>query len=220
MKASYLFLLVSLFTCNSLMVKAQNFTDTFDSNSLEWTECAYESNSGTAVIDGGFLTIKSKGENKALGAVLTAASGYATKVGENTFFETHCYAPLDVMKSFKIRTKVEIDKLASDRVVGLVFNYRDGGNFYTFSFNKEMVSFMRYKDYKVVGKIDQGVKWKDTKNTNQEWELVSDGSTITFFVDGLQMINVRYMPLDYSGVGFYTFGKQELKVDEIEFIQM
>mgnify|MGYP001349980776 FL=1 len=75
---------------------AQNFKETFDANSLEWTECAFESNNGTAVIDGGKMTIVSKGENKGLGVALTALSGVATKVGANTFFETHCYAPLDV----------------------------------------------------------------------------------------------------------------------------
>ena len=31
----------------------KDFKETFDANSLEWTECAYESNSGTAIIDGG-----------------------------------------------------------------------------------------------------------------------------------------------------------------------
>ncbi len=36
---------------------AQNFKETFDANSLEWTECAFESNNGTAVIDGGKMTI-------------------------------------------------------------------------------------------------------------------------------------------------------------------
>lgn len=111
-------------------INAQSFKETFDANSLEWTECAYESNSGTAIIDEGKMTIISKGENKGLGVALTALSGVATKVGENTFFETHCYAPLDVQKPFKIRTHVNIQKLANDRTTGLVFNYRDGGNFY------------------------------------------------------------------------------------------
>lgn len=115
-------------------INAQSFKETFDANSLEWTECAYESNSGTAIIDEGKMTIISKGENKGLGVALTALSGVATKVGENTFFETHCYAPLDVQKPFKIRTHVNIQKLANDRTTGLVFNYRDGGNFYSFNF--------------------------------------------------------------------------------------
>lgn len=204
----------------AISISAQTFKETFDANSLEWTECAYESNSGTAIIDGGKMTITSKGENKGLGIALTALSGVATKVGENTFFETHCYAPLDVLKPFTIRTHVNIKKLSNDRTTGLVFNYRDGGNFYCFNFNSEMVRFERRVDGLVVGAISQGVKWEDKKNVDQEWELTSDGQTLTFIVDGMQILKVRYMPLEYAGFGFYTFGKQELVVDDVEFIQL
>ena len=201
-------------------VYAQSIKETFDANSLEWTECAYESNSGSAIIDGGKMAITSKGENKGLGIALTALSGVATKVGENTFFETHCYAPLDVLKPFTIRTHVNIKKLSNDRTTGLVLNYRDGGNFYCFNFNSEMVRFERRVDGLVVGAISQGVKWEDKKNVDQEWELTSDGQTLTFIVDGMQILKVRYMPLEYAGFGFYTFGKQELVVDDVEFIQL
>ena len=201
-------------------VSAQTFKETFDANSLEWTECAYESNSGTAIIDGGTMVITSKGENKGLGIALTALTGVATKVGTNTFFETHCYAPLDVQKPFKIRTHVNIQKLTNDRTTGLVFNYKDGGNFYSFNFNGEMVRFERHVDGLVVGAISQGVKWSDTKKVDQEWELTSDGQVLTFIVDGMPIMKVRYMPLDYAGFGFYTFGKQKLIVDDVEFIQL
>lgn len=201
-------------------VSAQTFKETFDANSLEWTECAYESNSGTAIIDGGTMVITSKGENKGLGIALTALTGVATKVGTNTFFETHCYAPLDVQKPFKIRTHVNIQKLTNDRTTGLVFNYKDGGNFYSFNFNGEMVRFERHVDGLVVGAISQGVKWSDTKKVDQEWELTSDGQVLTFIVDGMSIMKVRYMPLDYAGFGFYTFGKQKLIVDDVEFIQL
>lgn len=218
MKKKIIIFAFSMF--GALSVQAQTFKETFDANSLEWTECAYESNSGTAVIDGGKMTITSKGENKGLGAVLTVLSGVQTKVGKNTFFETHCYAPLDVQKPFKIRTHVNIEKLASDRMAGLVFNYKDGGNFYCFAFNDEMVCFNRYVDNVIVGQIQQGVKWADKKKVDQEWELISDGQVLTFIVDGMQILKVRYMPLEYSGFGFYTFGKQELAVDDVEFIQM
>lgn len=198
---------------------AQSFVDTFDANSLGWTECAFESNKGMAVIDKGVLTIKSKGENKAAGAVLTALSGVATKVGENTFFETHCYAPLDVRKPFEVLANVKIDKLASDRLCGFVFNYKDGGNFYCFTFNDEMVNFTRYVDNRVVGTITQGVKWPNKKKLQQEWKLICDGDVLSFFVDGMEILKVRYMPLDYTGIGFYTFGKQTLIVDDMTFTQ-
>ncbi len=213
------FIILAGLLLSQITASAQTFKETFDANSLEWTECAYESAAGTAVIEGGYMKITSKGEKKGLGAALTVLSGVSTKVGENTFFETHCYAPLDVQQPFTIRTHVKIDKLAADRVVGLVFNYRDGGNFYCFTFNDEMVSFSRYVDGDVVGGIQQGVKWKDLKKVDQEWELKSDGQVLTFIVDGLQIMKIRYMPLDYAGFGFYTFGKQKLTVDDVEFIQ-
>ena len=199
---------------------AQSFVDTFDANSLGWTECAFESNKGSAVIDKGVLTIKSKGENKAMGAILTGLSGVATKVGENTFFETHCYAPLDVRKPFEVIANVKIDKLANDRVCGFVFNYKDGGNFYCFNFNDEMVNFTRYVDNHVVGNITQGVKWQNKKKLDQVWKLSCDGDVLTFYVDDMEILKVRYMPLDYTGIGFYTFGKQTLIVDEMTFTQM
>ena len=203
-----------------ISAQAQSFKDTFDANSLGWTECAFESNRGAAVIDQGVMTITSKGENKLAGALLSAASGVSTKVGENTFFETHCYAPLDMQKPFEVIANVTIDKLASDRVCGFVFNYKDGGNFYAFTFNDQMVNFVRYENGGVVGSIYQGVKWQDKKKLNQQWKLVSEGDMLSFFVDDMEILKVKYMPLDYSGVGFYTFGKQKLVVDDIEFIQM
>lgn len=209
--------LLSLLTAFS--ASAQVFVDNFEANSLGWTESAFESSKGSAVIDKGVLTIKSKGENKGLGAALTAVTGVATRVGENTFFETHCYAPIDVKKSFTVTANVTIDKLENDRICGFVFNYRDGGNFYCFTFNDEMVNFMRYVDGRVVGGITQGIKWADKKKLDQVWKLVSDGDVLTFFVDDMEILKVRYMPIEYSGIGFYTFGKQTLVVDEMAFFQ-
>lgn len=203
----------------SMSCFAQSYKETFDSNSLEWTECAYESRNGTAIIENGKMTVTSKGENKAAGLALSMLSGVATKVGANTFFETHCYAPLDIQKPFIIRTHVNIEKLSVDRIVGLVFNYKDAGNFYCFTFNNDMVRFSRYVNNMVVGYIEQGVKWADRKKVDHEWELVSDGRQLNFVVNGMPIMKVKHMPLDYTGVGFYTFGKQELVVDDIEFIQ-
>ena len=207
------------FACNTALAQ-DAIIETFDSNSLEWTECAFESKRGTAIIDQGVMTVTSKGELKLLGGLATAMSGVATKVGENTFFETHCYAPLDIEKPFKITTRVTIDKLAQDRIAGLVFNYKDGGTFYTFVFNNESVEFVRYVDNQVVGSITQGVKWEKNKKLEQEWELTSEDQVLTFIVDGMPILKVRHMPLEYSGFGFYTFGKQKLIVDEVSFIQL
>ena len=198
---------------------AQFFKETFDSNSLEWTECAYKNNIGTAIIDKGVMTITSKGEKKGLSAVLSMATGTNVKAGEATYFETHCYAPLDVAKPFEIECKVNIKQLADDRLVGLVFNYLDGGNFYAFSFNDSFVKFIRYKDNETIGEIMQGIKWSKKRRSDMVWTLVSDGEQLTFKVDGVSILTIRYMPLTYSGFGFYTFGNQALEVDEVEFRQ-
>ena len=198
---------------------AQSYKETFDSNSLEWTECAYKNGVGTAIIDKGVMTVSSKGEKKGLSALVSATSGVATRVGQNTFFETHCYAPIDVMKPFEIQAKVNIKQLADDRLAGLVFNYKDGGNFYCFSFNDEFVKFIRYENNEVVGDIMQGIQWKGKRKTDMLWTLVNDGQTLSFKIDGATILNIRYMPLSYSGFGFYTFGNQDLIVDEVTFIQ-
>ena len=176
-------------------VNAQSYKETFDSNSLEWTECAYKNGVGTAIIDKGVMTVSSKGEKKGLSALVTATSGVATRVGQNTFFETHCYAPIDVMKPFEIQAKVNIKQLADDRLAGLVFNYKDGGNFYCFSFNDEFVKFIRYENNEVVGDIMQGIQWKGKRKTDMLWTLVNDGQTLSFKIDGATILNIRYMPL-------------------------
>ena len=82
-----------------------------------------------------------------------------------------------------------------------------------------LYNFLRFVDNKMVGMISQSVKWPKNKKINQECKLVSDGSTISFYVDDLEILKVKYMPLDYAGVGFYTFGKQTLVVDDITFTQ-
>lgn len=199
---------------------AQSFTETFDANSLGWTESAGESNSGTAIIDKGVMTIKSKGDSKFMR--LAANLNGNSKLFDNTAFETHCYAPLDVKKSFEIVANVTMDNLALDRQAGLIFNYRDFGNYYAFVFNKESVSFLRFVDNKCVGSITQDIKWGEAEKgkQNQVWKLISDGRELQFFINDLEVFKVRYMPLDFAGVGFYTIGKQTLIVDDITFTQI
>ena len=196
-----------------ISVVAQSVKETFDSNSLNWNECASESNAGKSIIDKGVLTITSEGINK----FWTAMAG--TQVGNYTEFSCFCYAPLNVKSPFKISTNVTIGKLDDDKFVGLIFNYKDDGNFYAFIFNDVDVKFLRKVDYKWVGSITQSVKWRKKTKAQQNWRLESDGSILSFFVDEVPIMNVRYMTLDYAGFGYLTFGKQKLIVDDVEFIQ-
>ena len=199
------------FIC-SISMNGQSVKETFDSNSLNWNECASESNAGTSIIDKGVLTITSKGESK----FWAAMAGLQPSA---TYFTCFCYAPINVKRSFTINTNVTIGKLDDDKLVGLIFNYKDDGTFYAFVFNDAEVRFFRYVDNKLVGSITQSVKWKKTRKTQQNWRLESDVSVLSFFVDELPIMNVRYMPLEYTGFGYYTYGKQKLMVDDVEFRQ-
>lgn len=215
-KSIILFLLVlSAF----LTTNAETFKETFDANSLGWTESAGESNAGTAIIDKGVMTIKSKGDSKFMR--FAANFNGQAKGMENTAFETHCYAPIDVKKPFEIIANVTMDNLDLERQAGMIFNYRDFGNYYAFVFNKEAVTFLRFVDNRCVGSITQDIKWgKSTKGKQEQtWKLVSDGGELQFFVDDMEIMKVKYMPLDFAGIGFYTIGKQTLVVDDVTFTQ-
>lgn len=165
------------------------------------------------------MTIKSKGDSKFM-RFYAQANGYA-QARENTAFESHCYAPIDVKNPFEIVANVTLDNLDMDRQAGLIFNYRDFGNYNAFVCNKESVTFIRFIDNKCVGHITQDLKWgiADKGKMYQVWKLISNGSELQFFVNDMEVLKVRYMPLDYTGVGFYTIGKQTLIIDDITFTQ-
>lgn len=192
-------LIVAIATGTYAQNFVDTFVDTFDANSLGWTEMTIENEKGTVMIDKGTLTLKSK--------------------KDDGFLDTFCYAPLDVKKPFVVTANVRINKLDGDRVCGLVFNYKDGGNFYSFNFNDDLVNFTRYVDNEKVGQIRKTIKWSKKKKLEQEWKLVYDGDVLSFYVDDMEILKVRYMPLDFSGIGFYTFGKQTLVVEDMTFTQ-
>ena len=54
-----------------LGANAQSFVESFDANSLGWTESAGESNSGTAIIDKGVMTISRRAIQNSVGSLQT-----------------------------------------------------------------------------------------------------------------------------------------------------
>lgn len=195
-----IFFNVLLMAALALVVKANVIVDDFSANIYGWNEGEIDDGKiGTIQIINGQLFIQSKHDEVAL--------------------KTHCYAPINVDKDFRITAHVLIDRLKDDRQVGLIFNYRDDGNFYCFSFSEYSVSFLRYVDNQEVGSYHQGIKWKKKKKLEQEWTLAKEADELVFSVDGQELIRIRYMPLDYCGVGFYTISKQKLTVNKIEYAQ-
>ena len=188
-----------LMAAMALGAMANVIVDDFSANLYSWNEGEIGDNIGTIQIINGQLSIQSKHDDVAI--------------------KTHCYAPINVERDFRITAHVVIDKLKDDKQVGLIFNYRDDGNFYCFSFNEYAVSFLRFENNREVGSFRQGIKWKKKKKLEQEWTLVKDADELAFLVDGQEIIRIRYMPLAYCGVGFYTISKQKLTVNKIEFEQ-
>ncbi len=196
-KANVIILL--LMAAVTMMVNANVIVDDFSANIYGWNEGEIDGDIGSIAIINGQLDIKSKHEEVAL--------------------KTHCYAPINVEKDFRVTAHVLIDKLKDEKQVGFIFNYRDDGNFYCFSFNEYAVSFRRFENNQEVGSYHQGIKWKKNKKLEQEWTLVKEADELAFMVDDQEIIRIRYMPLSYCGIGFYTISKQKLTVKRIEYNQ-
>ena len=202
-----MYLVVALAIAFAANVSAQSYTETFDSNSLEWTERAYKNKVGNAIIENGQMYITS----------FNIGNGWTGNV-YSTSFETHCYAPIDIKMPFVITSDVTVKR---SEEVGLIFNFRDFGNYYAFLMTEEYVKFIRVENNTLVGDITQGVRWKKKFNRKnaQTWVLKSNGDRIEFIVNDEPIISVKYMPLEYSGFGYYTYGDSELFVDEVTFQQ-
>lgn len=192
-------ILCLLLVALAIGARANVIVDDFSANVYAWNEGEIDGDIGAIAIINGQLDIKSKHDEMAL--------------------KTHCYAPINVEKDFRVTAHVYIDRLKNDKQVGLLFNYRDDGNFYCFSFNEYAVSFRRFENNVEVGSYHQGIKWKKKKKLEQEWTLIKEADELAFLVDGQEIIRIRYMPLQYCGIGFYTISKQRLIVDNIEYEQ-
>ena len=196
-----LIILLSLFAMSATF--AQTVKETFDSNSLDWTECP-KGYWGSTVIDKGVMTVTAKEHNDKTQAM-----------------ETHCYTPLNMKRPFKITSKVTIGKLDEEdnQRVGLIFNYKDFGNYFAFMINEYNVIFTRVENNQLVGSIYQGIKWSKTRKAEQTWVIEYNGNDLIFYIDEIPLIKVKYMEMQYSGFGFYAEGKQKFIIEDVEFVQ-
>ena len=166
-------ILLLLLAALAIGARANVIVDDFSANIYSWNEGEIDGDIGSIAIINGQLDIKSTHDEVAL--------------------KTHCYAPINVEKDFRMTAYVGIDKLKDEKQVGLIFNYRDDGNFYCFSFNEYAVSFRRFENNVEVGSYHQGIKWKKKKKLEQEWTLIKEADELAFLVDGQEII--RIIPL-------------------------
>ena len=181
--------------------QAQNVVrEDFDSNTLGWNEIS--SKRYSAIIQDGVLHLETR--EKADFAIAS------------------CYDLIDVRNPFEISIKIVNTKIDDEeRGIGIVFNYLDDFNFDAFTLSKEEVRYQRFYENKLVGQRSGEIKF-DKKQKDHELVIKSGYNRLEFFVNGVKAIDMRNIPLTYSGFGLIVWsadGKYAADIDYIEFKQ-
>ena len=196
--------------CICASASAESYKETFDSNSLNWTECTFDNRENIkSFIDRGVLTVHSEKN-----------TNIWTGVTEYSFSESMCYAPIDVQKPFKIITHFRYDD--GDYACGIRFNMRDNGTYYAIILKQwaSKIVFQRVVDGEVVGGISQGYLFpKLKKGENYELIIENKGGELRVTMQDVPVFAIRYMPCEYTGFGYFTRGDINLYVDDVEFKQ-
>lgn len=197
---------IALFAFVALSANAQSFKDTFDSNTLGWTEMS--SSDGEVLIKDGVLHLKGKKNGQSF---FTYVPG--------TEIITSAYTAFDPQKNFQIKCKATIKKINDKNPIGIIINYQDDRNFMLFSIDEGNAYFMRYEDGDLTGYRANLLKLKGKRNTEIAFEIKSTYNRIEFLVNDMTAIELRYQPIISNGVGFYLYGAQEADFDDLEIIQ-
>lgn len=189
----------------TIVLQAQSFKETFDGNSLDWSEQVFDNDENVKyLIKDGCLILHSE-VNSGIDAEAIST----------------CYAPINMEKPFKIITHLTYED--DDNPFMILFNLKDDGTYYCFWFREaaKKVWFIRKENNEEVGGWTQGFPYPKLKKGEQlEVVISSDCQTLYCEVQGIPLFNLRYIQLQYQGFGFMTLSDQEIKVDDVEFIQM
>ncbi|MCD8289021.1 MAG: hypothetical protein LUC49_04600 [Prevotella sp.] len=183
--------------------------DEFDTNQYGWTECS--GHDGDAMILDGKMHIVGKKTGTSLFSALTGVS-----TGEPSFIETHCYAPIDVTKDFEISCDASIKNALYGGRFGLILDYYDEGNFIVFIVSSEgQATFLRYKEYRLVGRIKNNIKLKYQKETDVKLAVKNTYNKLQFYVNDMEALECRYVNLTSSGIGFFVYSRETVDFDNL-----
>ena len=191
---------------------AQNI-ETFDSNRFGWVEAVYKDKS--AVITEGVMRLECK---------QTLASLLSLTPSER-MIQTSCYAPFDPKLNFTFKCTAVAKKVNAEGFFGLIFNYMDDYNYSAFYIGREplqknaVVIYDRVVDNKIVGRRVSELKLTSKKNAEFDFELKSSFDRLEFHCNEMKVMEIRYNPIQYSGIGFGVYGQQTVDFDNVEFIQ-
>lgn len=179
----------------ALASNAQTFSETFDSNTMGWTEEA--SSRGEALVKDGVLHLVSKG----------------------TAMMSSCYTNLDVKKNFEIKCKVNVKKIDAGNPIGIIFNYLDDYNYCLFGIDEETAYFKEFRDNQLVGYRRNALKLQGKRKVELDFAIKSTYNRVQFEVNNMTAIELRFKPLISNGIGFYIIGNQTADFDNLEIIQ-
>jgi len=189
-------LLVAILALTALTINAQTFKETFDSNSMGWTEIS--SKDGEAVIKDGAMHMAIKKDGKKV--------------------ETHCFSILDVSKNFEIKCDAIVKKISEDGSFGIILDYIDDRTYTTFViyvYDKKYYAAMYTKSRS----ISEQIKIPEKRNVKLNFSIKNTYQKLEFYVNNMKALEARDIPLTSNGFGFFVKGKQTVDFDNVEFIQ-
>ena len=184
------FIIITLAAAAAYTANAQTFKDTFDSNSMGWTEMS--SSDGEVVIKDGVMHLQGK---------KNGSNFYVNVPG--TEIKTSCYTGFDPQENFEIKCKANIKKINSKNPIGIMLNYQDDYNYIG----------------RLVGYRENLLKLQGKRNAEVQFSIKSTYNKIQFLVNNMVAIELRYKPIISNGIGFYLYGAQTADFDDLEIIQ-
>ena len=194
------------------MTHAQNI-ETFDSNRFGWLETVDKN--GSATIIEGVMRLECK----------TTLASLLTLTPTERVIKTSCYAPFDPKKNFTYKCTAVAKKVNAEGHFGLIFNYMDDYNYSAFYIGRgylqknAIVIYERMVNGEIVGRRVSELKLTSKKNAEFDFELRSTFDRLEFHCNEMKVMEVRYNPIEYTGIGFGVYGQQTVDFDNVEFIQ-
>lgn len=187
---------VTALTVVSLALNAQVvFNETFDANDHGWQEFK-DGNASCFIVDGTLF-------------IETDKDGLA--------FST-CYASYNPQQDFEMNVDVLTKK--NDIIFGIVFDYQDDDNYRVILVDNQMTRYIKYRDGKRVGYRRNGIKEiKKAKKEGVQLQLKQNSQKLFFYVNGILAQELRYVDMQYSGVGFIVGAGQKLSFDNFTIKQ-
>lgn len=203
------YLLIVALLSVSMMASAQ-VSDTFDTNKYGWQE--YAQKDGSALIVDGVMRLVG---NNPLENAWTISS--------RSVIQSTCYAPIDPQKNFEIKSTAIVKKISNKGFFGVVFDYKDDGNYSCFYIQKgdknAIVMYERVYETRVVGRRYTELKLPAKRKAEFDFKIKSNYNDIQFICNDMTVMEVRHQQPQFTGFGFIVIGQQEVDFDNVEFIQ-